>query len=59
MEKMEKISDETLFHRLDEIEGRFTDMHISAYEVDSLMKEKKTIKEELTLRGHKLSYYYN
>ena len=41
-----------LMHRLDEIDGQMQDIHISAYHVDMLTKEKDMIVEEIKARGY-------
>ena len=48
------IDDSTLFHRLNEIDDKLKDFHISAYRCDLLFKEQNEIKTELRKRG-----YYN
>lgn len=52
MNKIKNISDELLFSRLEEINGEFQDMHISAYKSDLLIKEKEDIRKELLNRGY-------
>lgn len=50
--KFSTIDDTILFHRLDEIDGEFQDIHISAHKSDLLTKERDEIKEELRNRGY-------
>ena len=54
MDKFSAVNDEMLFHRLDDIDGKFQDWHISAYKSDLLIQERDEIKNELRKRGYEI-----
>ena len=57
MQSILTADNDTLYKCLNEIDDRFKDMHISAYETDYLLKLQKQIKIELNLRSANMHYH--